>query len=148
MPTVEVTHTVAAGEPEAWAAVIDVEGYAACMDNVRSVRLVEKLTGERRLIAWSTFLKGSILEWTEEELLDHDAHRIVFHQTSGDLERFSGYWQVAPVGGGGSVITLYVDFEIGIPLLADMLNPVAVTALRENALQMLAGIERRLVSSR
>lgn len=38
-----------------------------------------------------------------------------------------------------------MDFDIGILLLAQMLNPVAADALRENAAQMLAALEQRLL---
>jgi bacterioferritin-associated ferredoxin/ribosome-associated toxin RatA of RatAB toxin-antitoxin module len=147
MPTVEVTHAVAAAPELAWSAVTDVESYADCMDNVRSVKITEHLGKDHRVSEWSTFLKGSILEWAEEEILDHEQMRISFHQVRGDLERFDGYWQVRPEADGASSLTLYVDFEIGIPLLADMLNPVAATALRENALQMLRAIEDRVLTA-
>lgn len=50
-----------------------------------------------------------------------------------------------PAPPGGSTVSLHVDFDIGIPLLAQMLNPVAADALRENAAQMLAALERRLL---
>ena len=42
----------------------------------------------------------------------------------------------------GSLVTLHVDFDIGIPLLADMLNPIARTALEDNAVLMLRALER------
>ncbi len=146
MPIVEVGHTIDAAPAEAWVAVVDIESYGERMDNVRSVKITDQVSPDVRVSTWSTFLKGSILEWVEEDTLDHERMRITFHQVSGDLERFSGYWSVTPVDEGGTRITLYVDFEIGIPLLADMLNPVAATALRENALQMLTAIEERVMS--
>ncbi|MDG4807565.1 SRPBCC family protein [Micromonospora sp. WMMD1120] len=146
MPIVEVKHVIAAAPELAWAAVIDIELYADHMDNVRSVKITKQLGPDHRISEWSTFLKGSILEWAEEETLDHEKMRISFHQVSGDLERFTGYWQVTENGDEGSALTLYVDFEIGIPLLADMLNPVAATALQENAVQMLQAIESRVLS--
>jgi len=37
-----------------------------------------------------------------------------------------------------------VRFEIGMPMLADMLNPVAARALRDNSEQMLREIERKV----
>lgn len=49
---------------------------------------------------------------------------------------------------GGSTVSLHVDFDIGIPLLAEMLNPVAADALRESAAQMLAALEQRLLERR
>jgi ribosome-associated toxin RatA of RatAB toxin-antitoxin module len=110
---------------------------------VRSVA-VEATTPEGvRRSSWSVLLKGSVLEWVEDEVIDHERRTVDFHQVDGDLERFSGSWVVAAADGDVSLVRLTVDFEIGIPLLADMLNPVAVRALRENSERMLSEIELR-----
>ncbi|MDI5964491.1 type II toxin-antitoxin system RatA family toxin [Streptantibioticus silvisoli] len=147
MPHVEVELRIAAPVADSWAAVMDVESYPHVMDNVRAVRITATTAPDTRTTAWSVDLKGSVLEWTESERLDHAAMRFDFHQLSGDLTDFSGYWGVRHGDDGGSVVTLSVDFEIGIPLLADMLNPVAAKALRDNAHQMLTALEQRLVGS-
>ena len=44
-------------------------------------------------------------------------------------------------------VTLTIDFEIGIPLLAQMLNPVAQRSLRANCTEMLEGIERDAIAT-
>jgi ribosome-associated toxin RatA of RatAB toxin-antitoxin module len=149
MPHVEVELTIAAPPAAIWATVIDVESYPESMTEVRSVEIVEETGPGTRITAWSVHLKGSVLEWTEEERVDHEAMRVSFQQVSGDLADFSGYWKVRPADDGrSSSVTLNVDFDIGIPLLADMLNPVAAVALRENAQQMLAALEQRLITAR
>ncbi|MFF3766288.1 type II toxin-antitoxin system RatA family toxin [Streptomyces sp. NPDC001922] len=147
MPRVDVELPIAAPPEHTWQAVVDVEAYPACMDSVQSVTVVESSGEDRRTTAWSVHLKGSVLEWVESEQLDHAARRFDFHQVSGDLAHFVGHWAVRPGEDGGSLVSLTVEFEIGIPLLAEMLNPVAATALRENAEQMLQALERRLTGA-
>ncbi|MGW1836074.1 type II toxin-antitoxin system RatA family toxin [Streptomyces sp. BBFR2] len=144
MPRVEVEIPIAAPPDRSWAAVVDVESYPACMANVESLTITGWTGPRERTTAWSVRLKGSVLEWTEAERLDEVARRFDFHQVSGDLAHFVGHWAIRPGDDGGSLVSLHVEFDIGIPLLAEMLNPVAATALRENAEQMLRALERRL----
>jgi ribosome-associated toxin RatA of RatAB toxin-antitoxin module len=143
MPEVKVDLTVDAPIETVWETVVDVESYQDTMDTVRSVKIVERRDERVRRAAWSVLLKGSILEWEEEEHLDLAAHRIEFRQLHGDLEHFDGRWALDAVGAGRTTVLFEVVFEIGIPLLAEMLNPVAQRSLRENCTEMLRGIERR-----
>ncbi|MDH6115199.1 ribosome-associated toxin RatA of RatAB toxin-antitoxin module [Kitasatospora sp. MAP12-15] len=145
MPRVEVDLSIAVPPEEAWAAVVDVLKYPDCMESVDSVEIVDQPDDTHRTTAWAVRLKGSVLQWTETELIDHAARRFDFEQVSGDLGEFVGHWAVRPGPGSGSTVSLHVDFDIGIPLLAEMLNPVAADALRESAAQMLAALEQRLL---
>jgi ribosome-associated toxin RatA of RatAB toxin-antitoxin module len=144
VPHVEVNLRIDAPVDEAWRAVTRLEDYADFMDNVESVT-VRGEEGGQRVSSWSVLLKGSILEWEETDELDEANRVMTFHQLSGDLDEFTGSWRVEEVDGGASLVSFSVDFEIGIPLLADMLNPVAAKALRENSEQMLRAIEQRIV---
>ncbi|GAA2265060.1 hypothetical protein GCM10010145_43470 [Streptomyces ruber] len=146
MPHVEVNLPIKAPAAEAWTAVTRLEDYAAYMENVESVTVIGETDTGARTSEWSVLLKGSVLEWIEADTLDHDNRVMSFDQVSGDLDVFNGYWRVEDTGDGTSVVTFVVDFEIGIPLLADMLNPVATKALRENAEHMLHAIERRITA--
>ncbi|WP_329071986.1 type II toxin-antitoxin system RatA family toxin [Streptomyces sp. NBC_01429] len=147
MPRVETQLRIEAPPEVAWAAVVDVESYPRCMENVESVVVTHRTDEFLRTTAWSVRLKGSLLRWTEEEVIDPAARRFDFRQVSGDLGEFVGHWAVTAAPGTGSVVRLHVDFDIGIPLLADMLNSVAADALRENAAQMLAALEQRLLAA-
>jgi ribosome-associated toxin RatA of RatAB toxin-antitoxin module len=146
MPTVGVTRAIAAPPDDAWAVVTDVEAYAECMQSVRSVVITDGQGSDERLTTWSVLLRGSVLQWTEVEKLDHARRVVTFEQTDGDLERFSGYWRVEEIAEDRCVVKLHVDFEIGIPLLAEMLNPIAAAALEENSNSMLNALEQRAVS--
>jgi ribosome-associated toxin RatA of RatAB toxin-antitoxin module len=142
MPEVNIDLDIRAPIERVWDSVVDLESYAESMENVRWARLVESEGEGVRRAAWSVLLKGSILEWEEEEELDHDAHKVVFKQVRGDLEFFDGYWTLEELGANETRAHFEVEFEIGIPMLAEMLNPVAQRALEESGMEMLRGIER------
>ncbi|MFD9796700.1 type II toxin-antitoxin system RatA family toxin [Streptomyces sp. NPDC059070] len=144
MPRVEVDLRIEAPPEPVWAAVLDVQRYPDCMDSVDSVTLVDQADAHHRTTTWSVRLQNSVLRWTEAEVIDSVARRFDFRQTSGDLGAFAGHWAVHAEPDGSSTVRLHVDFDIGIPLLADMLNPIAEDAFRENAAQMLAALEHRL----
>jgi len=142
MPKVNIDQDIRAPIERVWDSVLDIESYAESMDNVRSVRLVESNGEGVRRADWSVLLKGSVLEWEEEERLDHEAHKVVFKQLRGDLEFFDGYWMLEELGPNETRAHFELNFEIGIPMLAEMLNPVAQRSLEENCAEMLRGLER------
>lgn len=149
MPTVELDLDIDAPLDRVWAAVIDVEKYPETMASVRWVRLLASANPDPavRHTAWSVNLKGSILEWEVDERLDHDAHVMRSRQRTGDMEIYEAEWIVTEIEPGVTRARLEITFEIGIPLLADMLNPVAVRSLRENSTDMLRGIEREALEA-
>lgn len=146
MPEIEINSTIRAPIDSVWSSILDIESYPRTMSHVREVKIVEQLDAHRRKAAWSVLLKGSILEWVEEERVDEEVHRIDFRQLTGDLAHFDGHWAVESSPQTGLTnVEFVVEFEIGIPSLAEMLNPVATRALRESCDKMLAGIERQSV---
>jgi len=142
MPEVKIDLEVRAPIDRVWNTVLDIERYQDSMDTVRSVRVVEQSSDQRRTAAWSVLLKGSILEWEEEEDIDVRAYTVVFKQLRGDLDHFDGRWVLEALSPERTKVVFEVDFEIGIPMLAEMLNPVAQRSLQENCTEMLQGIER------
>src|SRR5690242_18902055 len=125
MPSLSLEMDIRSSIDRVWDAVLDIERYPAVMDNVRWVE-VRGMEGDSvRHSAWSIILKGSILEWEETDHIVRDGYEIVFAQTAGDLEVFDGKWSLTVLEPELTKVTFDVEFEIGIPLLADMLNPVA-----------------------
>jgi uncharacterized membrane protein len=131
------------GQPidRVWQEVLDIASFPSYMDEVREVEILRE-EGNQRLSRWSILLKGSILQWEEEEQIDAENRKITFRQIEGDLAYFTGFWHVQQTGEGVST-QMHVEFDIGIPLLADMLNPVAARALEENAQKILSRIDTR-----
>lgn len=60
-----------------------------------------------------------------------------FTQVEGDLASFEGEWAVEETD-DGVVIRFQADFDLGIPSLATMLNPVAERALRSNISELIS----------
>ena len=145
MPTVETEFLTTAPIDAVWRAVQDVEAFPNYMQNVQSVEVVGNDDGGFRITRWTVLLKGSPLEWTERERVDVATRTLRFEQVDddGDLEVFNGAWHVTSVDDDVVSVKLTVNFEIGIPLLAERLNPVAARAVRENSEQMLQAIEEQ-----
>lgn len=142
MPVVNIDQDIQAPIERVWETLLDVESYEESMETVRWVRLIETGDEHTRRAEWSVVLKGSILEWEEEEQLDHGAHKVVFKQLRGDLEFFDGYWMLEEIEPNQTRAHFEVEFEIGIPMLAEMLNPVAQRSLEESCAGMLRDLER------
>ena len=142
MPTIEVAERLQAPIEKVWELVRDVEGYPQRMEPVRDIQILES-AGTGKLVAWEVELKGSILKWVEREEQDPAAYRLSYQQVDGDLERFDGYWQLTSEAPDVTEAVLVVHFEIGIPMLKDMLEPVAERAIRENSSRMLTSLAPR-----
>jgi ribosome-associated toxin RatA of RatAB toxin-antitoxin module len=140
MPELTITMTTPAPPDQVWALIKRGDTFPSFMDEVVAVDIVES-TGGGRTSSWSVRLEGAVLEWTQRESLDEDRRILAFEQVDGDLSALSGGWRVDAETGGGSRVTVDVMFEIGIPLLADVLNPPAVRALRDNFQRILDKIE-------
>jgi uncharacterized membrane protein len=144
MPVVTTIVCSKAERATVWRELLDSESFPQYMEHVQAVRIEDGATDFRRISDWSVLLKGSELQWRELELIDHDKCRIDFEQVEGDLAYFTGYWHVRDAEDGATEVELYVSFDIGIPLLADMLNPVAARALEENSRHMLQRLDERI----
>ncbi|HEV8638517.1 MAG TPA: SRPBCC family protein [Chloroflexota bacterium] len=116
----------------------DFERYPEHTDAVRSVRIAHGGDG-RLLSSWEVFFRGGILRWTEEDSFDPAGRAIRFRQTEGDLDHFVGAWEVAE-GPDGCVIRFVADFDLGIPALSALLEPIAERALREAIGAIVAGL--------
>ena len=144
MPLVEVTEIVPAPAQRLWDAIGNVEAYPDLISHVRSLKLLEVGPGYR-ITAWEVDCKGFIMRWTEREESDLERLRIDFRQIDGDLSVFEGFWQLRPLGTDVSEVTLSVRFEIGVPMLSEMLNPFAELAIRQNSQKMLDSIASAVV---
>lgn len=126
-----------------WDAMVDVSSFPKFMNAVNDTRIIDEQDDGRRKTAWSVILKGSTLKWTEWEEIDDDRHQITFQQIDGDLDRFEGTWSAKELADESVQVLLHAEFDIGIPLLTNMLTPVAAQALRESHEEILESIHKR-----
>lgn len=122
---------------EVWDALAAFDTYSETMPDVLEVVFVDH-AGDRATTSWRVLLNGSELTWTERDEFE-PYERIVFDQIEGDLEIFRGEWRLRELAEGVEV-ALDVEFDLGIPSLAPVLDPIGVRAIRANARSMLGAI--------
>lgn len=119
---------------QVWPVLSDFERYPERMSDVVSVRVLEK-SPNHMVSSWEVLLNGSRFTWTERDELIQP-HMIKFEQIDGDLEVWKGSWELIEKTGGLEA-RLQVEFDIGIPSLDEVLNPIGERAIRANSQQML-----------
>lgn len=120
----------------------DMERYPSFMQDLVSVTVRER-TADTTVTAWKSNVNGMSIEWVELDVFDDAAMRIQYTQIEGDLQIFSGAWQVE-ARAEEILVTLTAEFELGIPMVAGLVHPLLKMKIRQNCLEMLAAIEREL----
>jgi ribosome-associated toxin RatA of RatAB toxin-antitoxin module len=119
----------------------DFARYPELCDAVQSVALIA--ASENRAVSrWEVNFRAGLLRWTEEDVFDPGALSITFRQLEGDIAVFDGSWKCVDTA-QGSEILFSARLDMGIPSLADALEPIAVRTLIDN----IASIVRGLVGS-
>ncbi len=123
---------------DAYKLVSAFEEYPRLCDAVVSVDVVE--SGDGFLVsAWEVHFRRGILRWTERAQFDPAAQRITFSAVEGDVDEFTGHWLIEEQD-GGSIVEFLVDFDIGIPTLEHILDPIAEEALFDNMQSILRSL--------
>ncbi|MCW2701905.1 MAG: cyclase/dehydrase [Blastococcus sp.] len=125
----------------------DFSRYPVLSDSVRSV-LVTEVSDDVTVSSWEVTFRAGVLRWTEEDRFDRDALTIAFTQIDGDIDLFDGSWAVTEAE-GGTAITFAARLDMGIPSLADALEPIAARTLIDNTVSIVDGLMggAQLVSS-
>ena len=126
---------------EVYATLADFERYPELSDAVQSVavtRVSENLTVSR----WDVTFRAGLLRWTEEDTFDPSALSITFRQLEGDIALFDGTWQCIDAA-PGSEIVFSARLDMGIPSLADALEPIAVRTMTDNIVAIVRGLVGR-----
>jgi len=122
---------------ETYAILCDFKRYPDYSPEVRSV-IIDSNNGES-FSTWETTFRGGLLRWRERDSFDPVSNTIGFVQTEGDIEEFYGWWKIAGENGGSSV-RFWAQFDMGIPSLTNIIDPIAEQALRENIIAILRGL--------
>jgi coenzyme Q-binding protein COQ10 len=140
LPRVEVEQVLPADPAHVYQVLRDMERFPDFMKSVESITVRER-GDDYTVTEWVARLQGARFRWVERDTFLPE--RIVYRQVEGDLKTFEGEWRLEP-DGNGTRVTLVTDFEFGIPMLSQLLNPVAKVAIRENARAMLDAIARQV----
>ena len=139
MRTVEM-HARVHGTPadEVFDRISDFERYPELTDAVRQVKVTANV-GHALMSEWEVTFRDGILRWSEEDDIDRASRTIRFRQLDGDFDQFTGEWSVE-ADGTATVVHFRGRFDLGMPTLAFMLDPIAENALRENIARILTGL--------
>ena len=126
---------------EVYAALADFERYPELCDAVHSVAVTERshnLTVSR----WEVAFRAGLLRWTEEDTFDPGALSITFRQLEGDIALFDGSWECVDAAHGTEIV-FSARLDMGIPSLADALEPIAVRTMTDNIVAIVRGLVGR-----
>ena len=116
----------------------DFERYPDLSDAVQSVAIT-KVSENRTVSHWEVTFRAGLLCWTEEDTFDPGALSITFRQLEGDAAVFDGSWECVDAA-QGSEIVFSARLDMGIPSLADALEPIAVRTLIDNIVSIVRGL--------
>ena len=116
----------------------DFERYPELSDAVRSV-VVTEASENFTVSHWEVAFRAGLLCWTEEDTFGPGALSITFRQLAGDVAVFDGSWKCVDAG-HGSEIVFAARLDMGIPSLADALEPIAVRTLIDNIVSIVRGL--------
>ena len=123
---------------EVYAALADFERYPQLCEAVKNVTVTD--VSERLIVSqWEVTFRAGLLRWTEEDTLDPSALTITFHQIEGDIAVFDGFWRCVDAAHGSEVL-FSATLDMGIPSLADALEPIAARTLTDNIVSIVRGL--------
>ena len=126
---------------DVYATLADFERYTEHSDAVRSVA-VTKMSENRTVSHWEVTFRAGLLRWTEEDTFDPGALTITFRQLEGDIALFDGSWECVDAL-QGSEIVFSARLDMGIPSLADALEPIAARTMIDNIVAIVRGLVGR-----
>ena len=123
---------------DVYATLADFERYPLLCEAVQNVTITE-VSEHLTVSRWEVTFRAGLLRWTEEDTFDSGALTITFRQLDGDIPDFDGSWQVVDAGPGSEVL-FSATLDMGIPSLADALEPIAARTLIANIVSIVRGL--------
>jgi coenzyme Q-binding protein COQ10 len=109
------------------------------MPDVETVTVLER-HADYIVTRWKTLVEDAPIEWTEEDRFDDANIRIDYKLIEGDLDKFEGAWTFEERD-GMTHVKLGVEYDFGVPTLAELIGPTLAKKVRENSDMMLAALK-------
>jgi ribosome-associated toxin RatA of RatAB toxin-antitoxin module len=126
---------------EVYATLADFGRYPELCEAVRSVTVTE-VSEHVTVSAWEVTFRAGLLRWTEQDTFDPGTLSITFRQLDGDVAVFDGSWRCLDAEPGSQII-FSARLDMGIPSLAEALEPIAVRTLTDNIVAIVRGLVGR-----
>jgi len=133
MPALQLSAVVDGLDAQtALALVADYRRWPAASAAVRSVEVeVDPLDASASISRWEVSFRGGLMRWTERDVLCAGALEQRFSLVEGDPQDFTGAWTAAAREEGGCTLRLAGEFDLGMPSLRHVLDPIAIEALED-----------------
>ena len=139
MPFVECEIIVNAPARDVYELAKEQERFPEFMPDVETVTVLERHS-DYIVTRWKTLVEDAPIEWTEEDRFDDAAVRIDYKLIEGDLDTFEGAWTFEERD-GCTVVKLSVEYDFGVPTLAELIGPTLAKKVRENSDMMLLALK-------
>jgi coenzyme Q-binding protein COQ10 len=139
MPYVEAKIAIAASARAVYELAKEQERFPEFMPDVETVQVIERHP-DRVLSRWKTLVEEAPIEWLEEDRFDDAALRIDYALLEGDLEKFEGAWTFEERD-GLTHVRLTVEYDFGVPTLAELIGPTLQKKVQENSEMMLSALK-------
>ena len=139
MPYIETSTIVAAPARVVYELAKDQERFPQFMPDVDTVKVLERFP-DRVISRWKTLVEEAPIEWTEEDRFNDDALQIDYKLLEGDLDKFEGSWTFLERD-GVTHVSLGVEYDFGVPTLAELIGPTLQKKVQENSEMMLAALK-------
>jgi len=123
---------------DVYTTLANFELYPTLCDAVQKIAVTE-VSGNVTVSQWEVTFRAGLLRWTEEDTFDPGTLTIEFRQLEGDIAVFDGSWQCVEAVPGSEVL-FSARLDLGIPSLADALEPIAVRTLIANIISIVRGL--------
>ncbi|HEV2878070.1 MAG TPA: SRPBCC family protein, partial [Candidatus Eremiobacteraceae bacterium] len=120
--------------------------YSDFMPDVEYVKILHR-NGNTTTTRWKTLVEEAPIEWTEVDVFDDTNTRIDYKLIEGDLDKFEGAWTFVEHDGVTKVV-LGVDYDFGVPTLAELIGPILQKKVEENSMMMLQALKDRCEGGR
>lgn len=146
MPYVETSIEIKAPRHQIYELAKDMERYSDFMPDVEYVKIIKR-DGNTTTSRWKTLVEEAPIEWTEVDVFDDTNTRIDYKLIEGDLDKFEGAWTFVERDGVTKVV-LGVDYDFGVPTLAELIGPILQKKVEENSMMMLQALKERCEGGR
>lgn len=130
----------------AWTIISDYSRYEAIMENVDKVNVIEK-TPTNGKSEWFVTVEEAPLRWVERDYYDVANYELRFESIDGDFENINGTWKVEDFQNEGIKIYFTIDYNLGIPVIEEVLGHILKEKMKTNIDSMIHAIKEELTRS-
>ncbi len=142
MPKIIVSVKIQKPKEEVYQLIKNFEDFPNFMQDVKSLKVIKRLSDNKILTAWNIEVDGAPIDWTEEDYFDEANFRIEFSMNEGSYNEYQGFWLLQGLH-NATKLTLEANFDWGIPVLEKFIGKTLEDKARRSLLGMAQAIKKK-----